>query len=154
MKVVSNASPIIFLSKIDALDLLPPCFDEILIPSAVANELVDYHPPAYIQQIQISPTESEFVWGAVGRLHTRELEAMVLAQETQADYIILDDLLARRKAQRLSLKTIGTIGILLLAHKKSLLSRMDLEGHLSRLIKDHRMYLSPSILAKIMDSLK
>ena len=154
MKAVSNASPIIFLSKIDALDLLPQCFNEILIPIAVADELFDYHPPAYIQQIQVSPAGSEFVRGAIGRLHIGELEAIVLAQETQADYVILDDLLARRKAQRLGLKTIGTIGILLLAYKKRLLSRMDLEGYMSRLINDHRMYLSPSILAKIMDSLE
>jgi len=38
MNVVSNTSTIIFLSKIEALYLLPQCFDKIFIPQAVAKE--------------------------------------------------------------------------------------------------------------------
>ncbi len=37
MNVVSNTSPIIFLSKIEALDLLPQCFDKIFIPQVIEN---------------------------------------------------------------------------------------------------------------------
>jgi len=43
---------------------------------------------------------SAYVRGALGRLHQGELEAIILAQELLVDYVILDDLLARRKAQR------------------------------------------------------
>ena len=39
MKVVSNTSPRLFLSKIDALELLNQCFHEILVPPAVIVEL-------------------------------------------------------------------------------------------------------------------
>jgi len=38
IKIVSNASPIINLSKIDRLDLLEKLFQKIIIPGAVFNE--------------------------------------------------------------------------------------------------------------------
>jgi len=39
MDVVSNTSPLIFLSKIDGLDFLASCFDNVIIPKAVNDEL-------------------------------------------------------------------------------------------------------------------
>jgi len=59
---------------------------------------------------------------AHGRLHQGELEAIILAQELSADFVILDDLLARRKAQRLEINVIGTLGLLLLFEKRGLLT--------------------------------
>lgn len=40
MKIVSNSSPLIFLSKIDRLDVLTKMFDKIYIPYAVYDETV------------------------------------------------------------------------------------------------------------------
>ena len=49
MNVVSNTSPLIFLSKIEALELLDVCFDSITIPIAVESELKELALPSYIQ---------------------------------------------------------------------------------------------------------
>ncbi len=79
IKVVSNTSPIIFLSKIEALDLLPQCFDQVMIPPSVSNELGDLLPPNYIKHIPISTAGQYFVRGALDMrrsLHVGELEAM------------------------------------------------------------------------------
>jgi len=38
MRLVINASPLIFLSKVDSLAVLPGCFAEILVPPAVVAE--------------------------------------------------------------------------------------------------------------------
>jgi len=65
MNVVSNTSPIIFLSKIEALDLLPQCFDKIFIPQAVTKELRDLSPPDYIECTEISIAGANFVLGAL-----------------------------------------------------------------------------------------
>ena len=48
MIVVSNASPVIFLSKLGALDLLAQCFDEVHIPEAVKTEIGDVVLPDYL----------------------------------------------------------------------------------------------------------
>lgn len=156
MKVVSNTSPIIFLSKIESLDLLSQCFEKVLIPQAVVKELRDLSPPDYIERATISTAGTNFVLGALGamwRLHAGELEAMVLAKEIQADYVIIDDRLARQKAQRMGLKTMGTIGVILLAHKRQFISTDKIEEYLEALTQKHRMYISPKILKSVKISL-
>ncbi len=40
MKVVGNATPLIALSLINRLDLLPALFEEIVVPRAVYEEIV------------------------------------------------------------------------------------------------------------------
>lgn len=117
MKVVLNTSPIIFLGKIDCLKFLTKCFAEIYIPKGVVDELHDYPLPPNLQIRVLSSEGSAYVQGALGRLHQGELEAIILAQELIVDYVILDDLLARRKVQRLGMNLMGSIGILLLLKK-------------------------------------
>ena len=67
-----------------------------------------------------------YVKGALGRLHEGELSAIVLAQELSVDFVILDDLLARQKAQHLALNVMGTLGLLLLMAKRQLLTHQQL----------------------------
>jgi len=149
MKLVSNTSPLIFLEKLAALPLLMQCFDKIYIPPAVQHELGDVELPLTIQVIPISEAGQQFVFGALGSLHTGELQAMALTRELQADYIALDDLAARRKAQRLGLNVIGTLGILQLASRKGYLPAETFTTYLDELTTKHGMYLSPSLLQKL-----
>ena len=122
MKIVLNASPIIFFSKIDSINFLADCIDEVYVPKRVVDELCEYELPSFIKVHTLSKTGAAYVRGALGQLHQGELEAIVLAQEMSVDYVVLDDLLARRKAQRLELGVIGTLGLLLLLEKRSVLS--------------------------------
>jgi predicted nucleic acid-binding protein len=89
----------------------------------------------------------------LGNLHLGELEAMVLAQELKADYVLLDDLLARSKAQRMEIKVMGTICILLFAQKKGLISGEDVHISLEQLIYKHGLYIFPALLKKIESTL-
>jgi predicted nucleic acid-binding protein len=54
-----------------------------------------------------------------------ESEAMVIAREQNADFIILDDWHARQTALRLSLPVIGTIAVLAKAEEKGLISDLN-----------------------------
>jgi predicted nucleic acid-binding protein len=47
-----------------------------------------------------------------------ESECIVLAKEMNADFVVLDDKDARKMAEFLGLDVIGTLGILVMAHKK------------------------------------
>ena len=86
---------------------------------------------------------------ALGQLHQGELEAIVLAQELSADFVVLDDLLARRKAQRLEINVIGTLGLLLLIEKRGLLTAEKVWQKITLLTRQHGLYLSPKILQQI-----
>lgn len=153
MKIVSNTSPLIFLWKIDALYLLPQCFNRVSIPVAVRDELKDLVLPDYITCQPISELGAHYVKGALGHLHAGELEAMVLMQEIRADMVLLDDLSARNKAKRLHLPIMGTAGVLKLANTQGLLSKNRTIEYYDELVEQHGLYLSPKILEQLKSTL-
>lgn len=71
-----------------------------------------------------------FVEKAVDRNHVADLEleldageaeAIVLALEVKADYLIIDEWKGREKAEALGIKIIGVLGLLLQAKKENLI---------------------------------
>jgi predicted nucleic acid-binding protein len=153
MNIVLNTSPVIFLGKVQCLNDLIQCVDKISVPQQVINELGDEHLPDGIQIQTLSVASSAYVQGALGRLHEGELAAMALAQELSADFVVLDDLLARKKAQQLRLKVIGTVGLLLLMNKRNRLTAEQVWQHLTALTQEHGMYLSPALMATVKQKL-
>lgn len=153
MKLVLNTSPIIFLGKINCLHLLAECATEIIAPKNVVLELGDYPLPSFIRVESLSTVGFSYIKGAMGRLHEGELSAIVLAQELSADFVILDDLLARQKAHHLQLKVMGTLGLLLLMEKRQLLTHQQVWNHITDLTQRHGMYLSPKIIGQIKETL-
>ena len=153
MKIVLNTSPIIFLGKVNCLHLLAHCATDISVPKDVKSELGDYSLPSFMRVEALSITGDAYVRGALGQLHRGELSAMVLAQETQADFVIQDDLLARKKAQRLGLKVMGTLGLLLLMAKSNILTPLQVWQHINELTGQHGMYLSPLLMEQIRQRL-
>ena len=65
----------------------------------------------------------------------------------------LDDLLARRKAKRLGVKVIGTIGILLLLEKRGALNAKQTWEKIMQLVEQYNMYLSPHMLEQLKEQL-
>lgn len=153
MNIVLNTSPIIFLSKIQCLDVLSQCVGQISVPQQVVDELGDESLPNFIQIESLSIVSSAYVQGALGKLHEGELAAMALAQELSADFVVLDDLLARKKAQHLGLKVIGTVGLLLLMNKQHRLTAEQVWQYLTDLTQAHGMYLSPALMTTIKQKL-
>ena len=123
--------------------MLADCVNEAFVPQGVVDELNEYKLPALIKPCRLSEIGAAYVRGALGRLHQGELEAIVLAQELTVDYVVLDDLLARRKAQSLGL---NVIGMLLLMEKRGSLNAEQTWGKIRQLAELHNMYLSPQLL--------
>lgn len=110
-------------------------------------------PPDFVIRKTISEFGNSYIEGALGNLHRGELEAIVLAQETKADLILLDDLLARNKAKRSGLNVMGTVGVLKLANSKGLLTAKETSDYYDLLINDHGLFLSHKILQQLKSSL-
>lgn len=153
MKLVTDASPLIFLAKIDGLALLEACFAEVLVPPAVVEE-ARLRLPDFIRRTELSELGEAFVRGAVGALHRGEFETIVLARETTADLVALDDRGARTRARQLGLVPIGTLGLLLLAHRRGLIEAARAARQIDALVQNHGLYLSASVLQRVRTELK
>ena len=153
-KVVSNTTPIISLLKIGKLEILKDLYDEIYIPQEVFNEIqAGKHKKYYlnlltfewikIEQIQDRKSISYFL-----DLDKGEAEAIVLATESEADLILLDESLGRFHAKHAGLRVTGTIGILVKAKKQGLISELK---PLILELKEKGVWLSESLIERILE---
>jgi len=138
MIVVSDTTPLIGLASIGRFDLLQKLFGELYIPEAVYNESV----VAGRNEGGAKREVSQARWIKVKRVKDRlavellldeldegEAEAIVLARELKAEWVLMDEKKGRRKLRMLGMQKIGTIGILLKAKEMGYIEtiRSDLE---------------------------
>ncbi|HHY56615.1 MAG TPA: DUF3368 domain-containing protein [Chloroflexi bacterium] len=144
--VVSNAGPLIYLSVLNRFSLLENIFSTVFIPDAVYQEVVldgRGQPGADEVRAAIASgwlvrstvTERIAVDALLEELHAGEAEAIVLSRELAIERVLLDDRAARSKAQLMGLTVTGTVGILLLAHRATMIE--DIRPDLDRLIESN-----------------
>jgi len=116
--VVIDTSALIALEKIDLLHILGRLYEKILVPDSVLEEFGNVSSPAiFIEKVQ-SKLLNFFMENA--NLGKGESAAILLAY--QGGYkIIIDDLKARKIANKMGLQVTGTIGVLLKAQKTGLI---------------------------------
>jgi uncharacterized protein len=147
--VVSNSSPLIALAQIRRLDLLPAIFEAVLIPPAVAREIapsISVLPSWLRTQVPNAMPPASL---PRRRLGEGEREALALAIEIKADWIILDDLPARRSAEATGLNVIGTLGTLVTAKRAGLLK--SIRPELDALLRTS-FFLSPQLYDKLLQA--
>lgn len=152
MRLVINASPWIFLTKIDLLSLLPSCFSQVLGPPAVVAE-TGLELPDFIEARTLSQVGDAFVRGALGTLHRGELEAMVLAREEGIDLVAIDDKAARARASQLGLRPIDTLGLIVLAQRLGYLDAPTAMAKIGELVDIHGLYVSTQARQQIRTQL-
>ena len=129
MIVVSNTSPITNLAAIAQIDLLRQLYGNIVIPSAVYQELTSSGteiPGAIevqiLQWIRTQPVlTTALVVSLQQELDPGEAEAIALAVELGADLLILDERRGYQVATRLGLKVQGVLGVLIAAKSRTLI---------------------------------
>ncbi len=124
MIVISDTSPISSLFLVGHIHLLPKIFGRVIIPQEVFSELLiletgfDHD----LSKLKNAP------WLEVGQvkdletvkrlkkvLDDGESEAIVLAKELEADYLLIDEHEGREVATAEGLKIIGVLGVLIQA---------------------------------------
>lgn len=124
--IVADASPLNYLVLIDAVEVLPALFREFLIPPAVRQELDAAgasekvrkwmeKSPGWLKIAAARKIDKEI------KLGKGEVEAILLAVERVADFILLDDKAAWTAATERNLKITGTLGILKFAGENKLI---------------------------------
>lgn len=117
MIVVSDTSPITALLQVGRCELLSAIFVEVVVPVAVRDELHRFHDslPDYIGVRAIR--DEHLAKCLRDSLDAGEAEAVVLAEEIGADYLLMDEKRGRSIAESRGLKVVGLLGVLLLAKK-------------------------------------
>ncbi len=135
-KVITNSTPIIGLSIIGKLHLLTALFEEVYVPQAVYEEVVNSDSPRQYGRDELSTMvkeralqlyqveNSHLVKKLYGKLHEGELEVIVGAKELDLKFVVMDEHAARTLAKTFLLQPIGTIGVLIFAKKKGLIQEI------------------------------
>ncbi len=130
-RVISNTTPIITLLGIGKLEILKDLYTQIIIPEAVAEEIeLGKDKEAYIDLknldwIKIQALKDKTVFDyLLNDLDEGEAEVIALAQELEADLLIIDEKLARKFAQLKGFPCVGTLGLLLKAKEKGLITQL------------------------------
>ena len=154
MIVVSNSSPICYLILIEQIHLLPNMLGTLTVPESVIRELSDQSAPEVVRRwaaqlprwLKVQTVKA----GAdpdLNRLHAGERDAIVLAQDIEADLIILDEKAARKVAKERGLQVTGLIGILDEAATRGM---VNLLGAVER-ISQTNFRVSPILLKTLLE---
>ena len=154
MSAVSNTTPLNYLILIGRVEILRELHDLIVIPEAVYEELTSPHTPKLVRdwnlnkpdwlRVQETPAITD---RTLDEVQIGERQAIVLAQQIQSQFIILDDRRARRLAHDRGLNVIGTLGILTTAAEKGLITLRDALDAL----KTTNFRVSASLLESLAD---
>jgi predicted nucleic acid-binding protein len=133
MSVVSNASPLINLSRIGRLGLLSQLYGELTVPEAVWREVVlegaeqpgakEIERASWIRVRSV--TNRELVQALRQELDEGEAEAIALALEIGAEFLLMDERLGREIALHMGVRCIGLIGALVETKRRGLVDEIQ-----------------------------
>ena len=157
MIVVSNTSPLTNLAAIGQFDLLRRLYPDVNIADGVWNELnamknrwPGSKEVAAARWIKRYSVRNQLLVNALRRdIDRGEAERIVLAIELEADLVLLDEKEGRHAAQRLGLKMVGVVGILLEAKKKGFVD--SVRPHLDALRQVAGFYLQESLYRYVLN---
>ncbi|MBF2096797.1 MAG: DUF3368 domain-containing protein [Gloeomargaritaceae cyanobacterium C42_A2020_066] len=159
MIVVSDTSILTNLAAIQHLSLLPQLYHQVIIPEAVYRELTDLYPPVpggleaqSADWLQVRAMTSLGIFERLRsevRLDPGESEAITLALELKADLLLIDERRGREEANRLGLRIIGLLGILVEAKYRRLI--VAVKPLLDAMISTSEFRVSPALYNQILD---
>jgi predicted nucleic acid-binding protein len=151
MIVVCNTSPLTSLAAIGQFDLLHRLYARLHIAHGVWDELnaggkrwPGCDEVAKANWLEQHAVQNQALVTALRRdLDRGEAETIALALELEADLVLLDEREGRHAAQRLDLRTVGVVGILLEARASGAVDTV--RPHLDALRQSAGFYLSASL---------
>ena len=117
--VIADTSCLISLTRIDQLELLNSLYKEVNITKEIALEFGEPL-PHWVKVVGVK--DAHYMKLLQNQLDLGEASALALALELGDVLLILDDLKGRKEAMRLGFDVTGTLGILLKAKQKGLLT--------------------------------
>ena len=145
-KIVSNATPLIYLAKVGKLDLLESLYEQVLIPEEVEKEVVEEG--KRIGQKDAFLIEKKICDGWINvlkvnklieipiKLEKGEIATLTLAKELGVKEVLIDESLARTASEIIGLIPRGTIFVLLEALKINKINFDEFIEILNKLLRE------------------
>lgn len=150
--VVSDTGPMLHLSEAQALELLA-LTGEVHVPKAVHTEIAyhrrDWQTPDWMTVDTLAPpyADEAIEWHQAGLLDIGEAEAIALARQLKADWLLTDDAAARLFARTVGVEVHGSLGIVLWAAAMKYLNRAEAEAALNHLARSS-LWISARVMAE------
>ncbi len=135
--IISNASPLIYLSKLGRLGLLKKLFTSILIPEEVCKEILKGKEEKFADALVIeeaikkgwikikSVEKDKELEKFVPELDLGEVALISLAKKLKPSLVLVDDASARAIAESFGFNVKGTLYVILIAYRKSLINKKE-----------------------------
>lgn len=156
--IISDTSVITNLISIEHIFLLKALYERVIIPQAVYQELLRYHPIILDQlQAEIPPffeIKTVIDRNKIDELKQRakldegESEAIILALELKTDLLLIDERRGRAEAQRLGIRITGLLGVLLEGKKRGFV--VSVKPLMDLLIENSTFWISPILYNRIL----
>lgn len=117
--IISDANCFIVLTNIGELELLKKVYGQVVTTPDIATEYAEPLPD-WVSIVAVKDKSKQLLLEL--QIDKGESSAIALALEITGSTIILDDYKARRIAEQLGLKYIGTIGIIVKAKLNGIIS--------------------------------
>ncbi|NUM35901.1 MAG: DUF3368 domain-containing protein [Candidatus Brocadiae bacterium] len=155
MKAVINSSPLISLSLLGQLELLPKIYDEIIIPKAVYHEVFVKGKGKTgskiihtLNNFVILEASNKMLLDSIMlELDEGEAEVIALAREKGIQNVIIDEFAGRQYASLLGLNVTGTLGILIIGKKLGFLPNIK---YLMDIMLKYKRYISPELYLSVL----
>lgn len=149
--VIADTGALISLGLVGHIDLIEKVFGDYYIANAVWEELQAYENPEFEKSLLFHLKKR--VVKIKSRNHLSvimdygESESVILYEELNADYLLIDDNKARIIAESFDVNCIGSIGLLIKAKQKGLVN--ELRSIFEKWLENER-YFSKKLLNKIL----
>ena len=159
-KAVLNSSVVIALSTLGYIHKLKNVFTEVLVARAIYDEVCvrgrgligerDLLEAVKEGVITVKDVKNRLLVNALlDPLALGEAETITLTVEEKADYIVMDDKLARARAKSMGLNVIGTLRVLRLMYDAKLIDKSQLLKCLEKL-KQAGFRISDQVIKKVI----
>ena len=156
MIIISDTTCLSALVRIGELDILQKLFQKVIIPPKVHEELlalsafnVDISVFSTFDWIEIQePLSCPLLTQLLNILDPGESYAIALAVELQADWLIVDDLDARKIATQLNINLTGVGGVFIQAKDRGII--VEVKPYLDLIMDNAGFRLSTSLYNRIL----
>ncbi len=165
--VVSNAGPLMALSKLNALYLLRALYGRVHIPRSVYDEVItagirqgyeDARRLAFfLRQEEWLPEDVDPAMITAdllqAHLDTGERDTLALATASGKALVLMDETLGREMARDLGLTVRGSLGVLIEAWQQSLISADQLRFYLAEMARRQDIWVSYTLVERLLREL-